>query len=178
MSKKPGINCTGALIRSLGAGSRPRQKNRATVVLRRVDRKFPTRLPPIVLAAPGLFEARKLAVWLETAVCLVKSGEKQRNNHRAVHWQVINLSVQPEYYNPASKLRGKTLEGVCEEVAMLDASEKNRFIEIWRGIAVLVVVHFHFTGRLPSEALGSATPASFGNDIGKIGVYIFFVISG
>jgi len=23
-----------------------------------------------------------LAVWLETAVCLVKSGEKQRNNHR------------------------------------------------------------------------------------------------
>lgn len=61
---------------------------------------------------------------------------------------------------------------------MIDASEKNRFIEIWRGIAVLVVVHFHFTGRLPSEALGSATPASFGNDIGKIGVYIFFVISG
>jgi uncharacterized protein YdhG (YjbR/CyaY superfamily) len=57
VSKKPGINCTGALIRSLGAGSRPRQKNRATVVLRRVDRKFPTRLPQIVLATPGFFEA-------------------------------------------------------------------------------------------------------------------------
>ena len=92
----------------------------------------------------------------------MKSGEKQRNNHRAVHWQVINLSVQPEYYNPASKLRGKTLEGVCEEVAMLDASEKNRFIEIWRGIAVLVVVHFHFELKLlllplvPSQRQSSA----------------------
>jgi len=57
VSKKPGINCTGAFIRSFGPGSRPHQKNRATVVLRRVDRKFPSRLPPIVLATRGFLEA-------------------------------------------------------------------------------------------------------------------------
>ena len=61
---------------------------------------------------------------------------------------------------------------------MSDAAVHNRFIAIWRGVAVLIVAYFHFSDRIPYELLGADGPATFPNHIGKLGVYIFFVISG
>lgn len=51
-------------------------------------------------------------------------------------------------------------------------------LDIFRGIAILLVVLFHYTARLPAEALNMAAnpqPAIF---FGWIGVFFFFVISG
>jgi peptidoglycan/LPS O-acetylase OafA/YrhL len=61
---------------------------------------------------------------------------------------------------------------------MNSKGEKDEFIEVWRGVAVFLVVYFHFANRLPYTAVGSATPPSLEFYAGKIGVYIFFVISG
>lgn len=58
------------------------------------------------------------------------------------------------------------------------AEDKNAFIEMWRGISVLLVVYFHFSSRLPPSALGVSEAPVVSNDIGKLGVYIFFIISG
>jgi len=59
----------------------------------------------------------------------------------------------------------------------IDAST-SRYIQAWRGIAVMLVVSYHFVSRLPHEALGSSSPPLLEQQIGKIGVLIFFVISG
>ncbi len=56
--------------------------------------------------------------------------------------------------------------------------EKNLFIEQLRGIAVLLVVIYHYTNRIPAVYMGSDTPPLVEFFSGKIGVYIFFVISG
>ena len=51
-------------------------------------------------------------------------------------------------------------------------------IDVFRGVAILLVVLFHFTARLPAEALnvtGAAAPPVF---FGWAGVYFFFAISG
>ena len=51
-------------------------------------------------------------------------------------------------------------------------------IDVFRGIAILMVVLFHFTARLPAYALniteGAPPPVFFG----WVGVYFFFIISG
>jgi peptidoglycan/LPS O-acetylase OafA/YrhL len=51
-------------------------------------------------------------------------------------------------------------------------------IDVFRGIAILMVVLFHFTARLPASALnitdGAPAPVFFG----WVGVYFFFIISG
>lgn len=57
-------------------------------------------------------------------------------------------------------------------------SEPDRFIQIWRGIAVLLVVCYHFSNRVPEEYLGMAQPPSLVFHSGKLGVLIFFIISG
>lgn len=57
-------------------------------------------------------------------------------------------------------------------------SEHSRFIGTWRGIAVALVVYFHYSTRLPLSAYGSPAAPTFSCDIGKLGVYIFFIISG
>ncbi|MBY5848696.1 acyltransferase [Rhizobium leguminosarum bv. viciae] len=54
----------------------------------------------------------------------------------------------------------------------------SRFIQMWRGIAVALVVLYHFLSRVPHEALGSAEAPILQLQIGKVGVLIFFVISG
>lgn len=56
--------------------------------------------------------------------------------------------------------------------------EKNLFIEQMRGIAVLLVLVYHFTNRIPAMYMGSDTPPDLEFFTGKIGVYVFFVISG
>ena len=55
---------------------------------------------------------------------------------------------------------------------------KDTFIEQWRGIAVFIIVYFHFSNRLPHEAWGYATGPSVPQHIGKLGVLVFFIISG
>lgn len=57
-------------------------------------------------------------------------------------------------------------------------TQKNANIEIWRGIAVFIVVYFHFSARLEPASLNSSAHPIVLNHIGKLGVYIFFVISG
>lgn len=51
-------------------------------------------------------------------------------------------------------------------------------IDVFRGIAILLVVMFHFTARLPAYSLniteGAPPPVFFG----WVGVYFFFIISG
>lgn len=54
----------------------------------------------------------------------------------------------------------------------------SRFIQMWRGIAVALVVFYHFLSRVPHEAHGADTPPLLQLQIGKVGVLIFFVISG
>jgi len=61
---------------------------------------------------------------------------------------------------------------------MAASSAKNANIEIMRGLAVLVVVIYHYTTRLPPEAFGVTEAPAIVTNLGKIGVYIFFVISG
>lgn len=51
-------------------------------------------------------------------------------------------------------------------------------IDVFRGIAILLVVLYHFTARLPADAMhisGAAMPPIY---FGWVGVYVFFAISG
>ncbi len=60
----------------------------------------------------------------------------------------------------------------------MDKQDKDQFVELLRGIAVIFVVYFHFANRIPYHALGAEKPASIIAHEGKIGAYMFFVISG
>lgn len=51
-------------------------------------------------------------------------------------------------------------------------------IDVFRGIAILLVVLFHFTARLPSYALNITEGAPLPVFFGWVGVYFFFIISG
>jgi peptidoglycan/LPS O-acetylase OafA/YrhL len=55
---------------------------------------------------------------------------------------------------------------------------RDQTIDFFRGVAILLVVLFHFTARLPASALniteGPPLPVFFG----WVGVYFFFIISG
>lgn len=57
-------------------------------------------------------------------------------------------------------------------------SKRDETIDVFRGVAILLVVLYHFTARLPPTALNvtgmPAPPVSFG----WVGVYFFFAISG
>lgn len=51
-------------------------------------------------------------------------------------------------------------------------------IDVFRGVAILLVVLYHFTARLPADAMnvtGAPAPAAY---FGWCGVYVFFAISG
>lgn len=51
-------------------------------------------------------------------------------------------------------------------------------IDVFRGIAIVMVVLFHYTSRLPPEALGITGDPPVPVSFGWIGVYFFFVLSG
>jgi len=51
-------------------------------------------------------------------------------------------------------------------------------IDVFRGIAILLVVLFHFTARLPAYALNITEGAPLPVFFGWVGVYFFFIISG
>jgi peptidoglycan/LPS O-acetylase OafA/YrhL len=55
----------------------------------------------------------------------------------------------------------------------------NPNLDYFRGISILLVVLFHYTSRIPAEALfsqGGETTTMF--SFGWIGVYVFFIVSG
>lgn len=56
--------------------------------------------------------------------------------------------------------------------------EKNVGIECWRGLSIILVAYYHLSNRIPHEIMGSATRPTIEFYSGKLGVYIFFVISG
>ncbi len=56
--------------------------------------------------------------------------------------------------------------------------EKSKFIEILRGLSIIIVFCFHYSSRIPHQSLGASAPASIMSPDGKFGVYIFFAISG
>ena len=51
-------------------------------------------------------------------------------------------------------------------------------IDVFRGIAILLVVLFHFTARLPASSLNITDGAPLPVFFGWVGVYFFFIISG
>lgn len=57
-------------------------------------------------------------------------------------------------------------------------AHKNAFIEQIRGIAILLVLAFHYTDRIPPGVMGSEASPLILFEHGSIGVYIFFVLSG
>ncbi|QJB69697.1 acyltransferase family protein [Parasphingorhabdus halotolerans] len=57
-------------------------------------------------------------------------------------------------------------------------ARKYDFIQIWRGIAVLLVVYYHFSNRVPQEYLGMDSDPFLVFYSGKLGVLVFFIISG
>ena len=55
---------------------------------------------------------------------------------------------------------------------------KDQFIQIWRAIAVVIVVYYHFSNRIPPEYLNMSEGPTVLFYSGKLGVLIFFIISG
>ena len=55
---------------------------------------------------------------------------------------------------------------------------RDQTIDMFRGIAILLVVLFHFTARLPAYALNITEGAPLPVFFGWVGVYFFFIISG
>jgi peptidoglycan/LPS O-acetylase OafA/YrhL len=60
----------------------------------------------------------------------------------------------------------------------LGGHDKSNFIQVWRGIAALLVIYYHLSNRVPPEYLGMHDRPSIIFYSGKIGVLIFFIISG
>jgi peptidoglycan/LPS O-acetylase OafA/YrhL len=58
------------------------------------------------------------------------------------------------------------------------SARRDQTIDMFRGIAILLVVLFHFTARLPSKALNITEGAPWPVFFGWVGVYFFFIISG
>lgn len=56
--------------------------------------------------------------------------------------------------------------------------EQSDFIQIARGVAIFIVAYYHYTIRVPFDVLGASMPPLLPEHIGKIGVHIFFIISG
>lgn len=55
---------------------------------------------------------------------------------------------------------------------------KNGFIEVWRGIAVMIVVYYHYVDRIPASSFGDVGSPYVPFYSGKMGVLTFFLISG
>ncbi|KRB01215.1 hypothetical protein ASD83_06760 [Devosia sp. Root685] len=58
------------------------------------------------------------------------------------------------------------------------SARRDQSIDMFRGIAILLVVLFHFTARLPAYALNITEGAPWPVFFGWVGVYFFFIISG
>lgn len=58
------------------------------------------------------------------------------------------------------------------------SGKRDQSIDVFRGMAILLVVLFHFTARLPHEALNITEDAPLPITFGWVGVYFFFIISG
>ncbi len=58
------------------------------------------------------------------------------------------------------------------------SGRRDQTIDFFRGIAILLVIAFHFTARLPGYALNITEGAPWPVFFGWVGVYFFFIISG
>ncbi len=58
------------------------------------------------------------------------------------------------------------------------ANGRDPTLDMFRGLAILLVALYHYTARLPHEALNMAGPVPMPVGFGWIGVFFFFVISG
>jgi peptidoglycan/LPS O-acetylase OafA/YrhL len=58
------------------------------------------------------------------------------------------------------------------------SGRRDQTIDFFRGLAILLVVLFHFTARLPHYALNITEGAPLPVFFGWVGVYFFFIISG
>jgi peptidoglycan/LPS O-acetylase OafA/YrhL len=58
------------------------------------------------------------------------------------------------------------------------SGRRDQTIDFFRGIAILLVIAFHFTARLPDYALNITEGAPWPVFFGWVGVYFFFIISG
>ncbi|UYN99848.1 MAG: acyltransferase [Devosia sp.] len=58
------------------------------------------------------------------------------------------------------------------------SGQRDQTIDFFRGTAILLVVLFHFTARLPDYALNITEGAPLPLFFGWVGVYFFFIISG
>lgn len=57
-------------------------------------------------------------------------------------------------------------------------SDKDVFIEKLRGLSIILVLSFHYTARIRYQDIGSDVPPLLQFNLGFIGVYLFFAISG
>ena len=55
---------------------------------------------------------------------------------------------------------------------------KSALIEQLRGVAILLVILYHYTNRIDYPYMGASAPPIFEFFNGKFGVYLFFIISG
>ena len=65
-----------------------------------------------------------------------------------------------------------------DQTIAVPADDKDRFIEILRGVSIFLVLYYHYTDRIPYQVLNAPFPPVLPFYCGKIGVFIFFAISG
>ena len=69
---------------------------------------------------------------------------------------------------PASRLQN----------ALPSGTERDVTLDIFRAVAILLVILYHYTARLPVTAFGAAEPLALPIVFGWVGVYFFFILSG
>jgi peptidoglycan/LPS O-acetylase OafA/YrhL len=69
---------------------------------------------------------------------------------------------------PASRLQNTLPSG----------TERDVTLDIFRAVAILLVILYHYTARLPVTAFGAAEPLALPIVFGWVGVYFFFILSG
>lgn len=62
--------------------------------------------------------------------------------------------------------------------ALPSGTERDVTLDIFRAVAILLVILYHYTARLPVTAFGAAEPLTLPIVFGWVGVYFFFILSG
>ncbi|WP_027834520.1 acyltransferase family protein [Maritalea myrionectae] len=62
--------------------------------------------------------------------------------------------------------------------AIRAGAERDVTLDIFRAAAILLVILYHYTARLPATVFGAAEPLALPVVFGWVGVYFFFILSG